>query len=70
MKFWFYDFIDEMAETISKMWEKHKKKKNPKYKATEELKNRIRWMIRIFLIVALVGSITYLLLQVKTSFMQ
>ena len=70
MKFWFYDFIEEMADTISKMWTNHKKKKNPEYVATEELKKRIRLIIIVFLALVLVCSVLYLVMQMKVSFLQ
>lgn len=65
MKFWFYDFLDEITENISKMWVEHQKKKNPTYKENEKLKKRIRTTIRTILIMALVVAIVSFGLQVK-----
>lgn len=65
MKFWFYDFLDEITENISKMWVDHQKKKNPNYKENEKLKKRIRITIRTILIMALVVAIVSFGLQLK-----
>lgn len=65
MKFWFYDFLDEITENISKMWVEHQKKKNPNYKENEKLKKRIRTSIRGFLVIALIIAIISFGLQVK-----
>ncbi len=67
MKFWFYDFLDELTENISKMWVQHKKKKNPNYKENANLKNIIRTFIRAFLIIALIVAIVSFGIQLKES---
>lgn len=42
MKFWFYDFLDEIADGLSKVWIKYKQKKNADYKESPNLKKYIR----------------------------
>lgn len=67
MKFWFYDFLDEITQNICKMWVEHKKKKNPKYKESENLQKRVKLILRTILIVALGIAIGMFFIQIIAS---
>ena len=57
MKYWFIDFLEECTENLSKVWVEHKKKKNANYKEPVNLKNRIRFTIKVILVIALILAI-------------
>lgn len=63
MKYWFIDFLEEITESISKVWVEHKKKKDSNYKELPKLRTRIRFTIKAILVIALITAIVSFIMQ-------
>ncbi len=67
MKFWFYDFLDEMTQNICKMWIAHKKKKDINFVEDEKLQKKVRFIIKTILVVVLAVVVVSFFFQVISS---